>query len=560
MDLTAYISPLIKWWWLIATAAVLACGASFIAVRDEPIMYQSNTTLMIGNPFDNLNPDTNQFWSTQQLAEAYASFARREPVQNATMDALGMDWLPDYTAFVPPRTSFIEISVVDTDPLRAQVVASELANQLIRLGPTNDDQETQQRQTFINEQLDDLQQQILETQSEIETRQSELGDLFSAREIADSQEQILALQTKLSSLQQNYGTLLSNSQQQATNAPTVIEAAQIPNFPIGPNKYFTVLLSGVLGAVVATGAAYLLELLDDRIANPQDLSRADGVTFLTGIPHTKLIKESPSGLIVANHPRAPVAESLRDLRTAIQFSNPDKPLRTILITSPNSGEGKSFIASNLAVIMAHAGYKTLLIDGDMRKPYIDHAFGLVRDSGLSNLLLDLQNDEESNEIPLYKVEDYTHQIGDSSLYVLTSGSIPLNPSELLGSNKMQQLLDKLKTHFDYIVIDSPPALAVTDTMILSAISDGVILIVCARQTTRMQFNRVVNRLGEINVNLIGAVLNRMSKEGSGFYYYYDYGARPGSSRSNPGEKENAEPDISEDRIEYYREPVAQAKD
>lgn len=523
MDLKPYVAPLLKWWWLIVTAALLATGASFLAVREQPIRYQSKATLLIGRPFDNLNPDGNQLWLSQQLAQTYAGFAQREPVRNATMEALGLEWLPVYNAFVPPQTQFIEISVIDTEPLRAQMVANELANQLIQLSPSGEDQETQQRQDFVTGQLDDLQTQIDETEVEIEALQTELGTLFSAREIADTQEQIGALDAKLRSLQINYATLLSNSQQQATNALTILEPAELPVVPVGPNPYFTVLLAGLMGALLAAGAAYLLEYLDDTLSTPEEVERIANLPLLGGISIVKRKEGEISSLIAAEQPRSPTSEALRDLRTGIQFSNLDKPCKTILVTSPNQGDGKSFIASNLAVVLAQAGYKTLIIDADLRLPMQHKIFGLANESGLSNLLLDLKIKNEPGEIPSYKIDDYAYKVPEYGLFILPSGSIPPNPSELLGSAKMKALLSHLPKYFDYIIVDSPPALSVTDAVVLSALTDGVLLVVSAKRTRRMHLKRSIKRLGEVSANIMGIALNKLSTSKDGYYYNYNYG-------------------------------------
>lgn len=522
-DIRSFITPLIKWWWLIVVAAILAMGASYWAVRGEPIRYQTTATLLIGQPFSDLNPDGGQLWLAQQLAQTYAVFAQREPVRQAAMESLGLTWLPEYYALVPPQTQFIEISVIDTDPVRAQLVANELADQLIKLSPGGGELGGQNRQDFITRQLDDLQRQIEETKVEIENSQAELGELFSAREIADAQAQINALESKLNSLQLNYATLLSNSEQQATNALTILEPAVVPVNPIGPNKYMTVAMAAVLGAIVAVGAAYLLEFLDDTIRSPEELERLTDLPLLTAISRFKSEEYGGGNLVAAEHPRAPVSEALRDLRTGIQFSSMDKPNRTILVTSPTPGDGKSFVSSNLALVLTQAGYKTLLIDADLRRPKQHRNFNLDNKSGLTNLLLDVQMADGLSEIPAYKIEDYTQKISDYELFILTSGSIPPNPSELLGSVKMGMLLNQLPKYFDYIIIDSPPALAITDPVVLAAQADGVLLVVSAQRTRRFQLKRAVRRLREVNANFIGITLNRVSRKGSGYYYDYTYG-------------------------------------
>jgi capsular polysaccharide biosynthesis protein len=205
-------------------------------------------------------------WLTQQLANTYADMAKRRPVRQATMQALGLSWLPGYTVRVIANTQLVEVAVVDTNPQRAQAVANELANQLIRQAPMASGAETDQRRDFVKSELDDLQVKIKETRDEISKKQSDLANLFSARQIADTQTQIAALQNKLTALQGNYAALIANTAQGAVNTLTVIEPAELPTVPVGPNRLATMALAAAIGLLLAGGAAYLLEYLDDQHA------------------------------------------------------------------------------------------------------------------------------------------------------------------------------------------------------------------------------------------------------------------------------------------------------
>ena len=222
MELKEYILPLRRWWWLIIASTLVAVVASFLATRQQAPIYQTHTTLMIGSAFDNPNPSGNEFWLTQQLANTYTDIAQRQTVRAATMDSLGLSWLPEYTVRVVPNTQLIELKVVDTSPERAQAVADELANQLILQTPSGSDPEQEQRQVFINQQLAELERDIQATKDEITRKQDELAGMFSARQIADAQTQIQGLQNKLSTLQANYAALLTNTVKGAINKLQVL--------------------------------------------------------------------------------------------------------------------------------------------------------------------------------------------------------------------------------------------------------------------------------------------------------------------------------------------------
>ena len=260
MSLAQYVKPLVRMWWLILAAVVVATLASFVVVRRSPPNYQSHTVLMVGRALENPNPSSGDLYMSQQLAGTYVDIVKRDQIQNATMSALGLDWLPEYTARLVPGTQFMELAVIDANPVRAQAVASELANQLMRLTPANADGIDRSRQAFINQQLDELEASIKTTRDEVSKKQSELATMFSARQIADAQTQIAALQSKLSALQTSYAALIQGSQRGAINTITVVEPATLPIQPIGPSKYMMVVVAAAIGFVLAAARRLSLGL------------------------------------------------------------------------------------------------------------------------------------------------------------------------------------------------------------------------------------------------------------------------------------------------------------
>lgn len=520
MELKTYISPILKWWWLIVLATVLASVSSYLAVQQQPPSYQARTTLMIGRTIDDPNPTGTQIYLSQQLASTYVDIARREPVRNATKEALGLSWLPPYSVNVLPNTQLIEILVVDTNKERSYVVATELANQLIRLSPSGVQQEEQERQAFINQQLNDLQVQIEETKSEIEAQQEALGELFSARQIAEAQAQIAALESKRNTLQANYAALLANTQQGAINALTIIENASIPTTPINSNKMTTVMTAAAIGFVLATSAAYFLEYLDDSVKTIEDVKKVDNIPTLASIGNARL-EAGENKLVTIEYPRSPISEAFRILRTNIQFSSVDNSPRKLLITSPNPGEGKTTIAANLAVVIAQAGHKVLLVDADLRRPMQHELFKLEPKPGLTELLLET-NVADNNDDSAVPIEKFIQKTDVPNLSVLASGVIPHNPSELLGSFRMKASLDLLSAKYDYLIIDSPPVLALADSLVLSAQIDGLLLVARANWTKRRQLKLTVEKLQEVDAPMIGVTLNGASlkEEGYSSYYYY----------------------------------------
>ncbi len=509
MELKDYIRPLRKWWWLIVAATLVATMSSYLATRQQQPIYSTRTTLMVGTAIENPNPNGNEFWLTQQLANTYADIVKRDNVRAAVMASLNLAWLPDYTARVVANTQLIEISVTDTDPQRAQRVAQELSEQLRRISPSGAGQEDQQRQAFISQQLDELETKIQETQDEIDRKQAELANMFSARQIADTQTQIAGLQNKKLTLQANYASLLSNTQRGALNSINVIEPPALPTVPVGPNKSATILLAAAIGFLLAAGAAYLMEYLDDTLKNPEDVQKALNLTALGAVPRVEGATPGNELAILSNSQSA-ATEAYRVLRTNLHFSAVDHPLRTLLITSPAPGEGKSLTTANLAAVLAQAGRRVILVDADLHKPRVHRVFGLRNNVGLTTALLD----EHPN------LEGLIQEGPVPNLWVLTSGPLPPNPAELLGSTRAKELIAQLLAQADMVLFDSPPIVALADAVIISTQTDGVLLVLDVGHSRREVARRAVEALRRVNARVLGVVLNRMPIRGEGYYYYY----------------------------------------
>ena len=214
-------------------------------------------------------------------------------------------------------------------------------------------------------------------------------------------------------------------------------------------------------------------------------------------------------LITVENPKAVVSEQFRTLRTNINFSNPDKELKTILVTSSSPGEGKSTTSANISSVYAQEGKKVLLVDGDMRKPTVHHTFSLKNTKGLSNLLTRQATFEEAIQTTTI-----------DNLFVMTSGPIPPNPAELLASQSMEQLIEELGAMYDLIVFDAPPILSVTDAQILSNRCDGTVLVVKAGEAEKAMVQKAKESLVASQANILGVVLNNfvLAKD----HYYYQY--------------------------------------
>lgn len=508
MELKELIQPLRKWWWLILAAMLVAGGASYAATREQIPTYRTQATFMVGRAIDDPNPRSNEFSLSQQLANTYADIIQRQPIRQAVMEALGITFLPDYTIRIVPQTQLIEVTVVDTSAQRAQAVANELVQQLIQRSPGASDPGEAQRQEFINKQLGDLEAGIAETETEIESQQEKLATLFSARDIADTQAEIVALQNKLSALRNNYGSLLDNTDSGALNTITIVEPAMLPRRPIANNNTMMIVIAVMIGFALAAAAAYTLEYMDDTIRNPQDVHKALTLSTLGTIPYVNGAGEQSVILLESGQPLA--ADAYRVLRTNLQFASVDEPLHRLLITSPTVGEGKSATTANLGVALAQTGQKVIIVDADLHRPTMHRFFKLQNTVGLTTAIV--QNSPD--------IETLLSDTNVPDLRVLTSGPTPPNPADLLSSMRMRELMDRMEEMADIIIIDSPPAIVLSDAAILSTLSDGVLLVIKSGSTRREAARRSIDGLHQVNANIIGVVLTHVSTSKRGYYSYH----------------------------------------
>ena len=248
-------------------------------------------------------------------------------------------------------------------------------------------------------------------------------------------------------------------------------------------------------------------------------------------------------VIVHKDPKSPISEIFRTLRTNIQFMNTSKKMKTLLITSTFPSEGKSWVASNLAVTFAQAGKKVVLIDADMRKGRQYAIFGVSPKPGLSNYLSGIDLDEEENET--IDLADYIQETEVENLYLMAAGNIPPNPSELLVSAQMINMLEKLKTVCDIVIIDGTPCELVADSIILSRLADSTVVVTAHKYTKKDALNRVVKNIQNVGGNLAGVVINKMpitSKKYNQSYYYGSSG-KMGKTSGKASSKNKKQPSV-----------------
>lgn len=299
-----------------------------------------------------------------------------------------------------------------------------------------------------------------------------------------------------------------------------LDSARLPNSPSSPNVRLALAIGGIIGIAVALGYGLLRYTLDRRIRSVESVERETGVAVVGTVPEEKTFTaddrlipfDGGNSSNSANAHLFPIAEAMRELRTNIQFMDVDNPPRVIVVTSPLPGDGKSTIASNLAITLASGGQNVALIDGDLRRPMVDTIFGLPKGAGLSDVLAGRAS-----------LGDVAHRVGDSGrLLVVGAGKIPPNPSEVLGSARMKELVASIAKEA-LVIIDAPPLVPVTDAAVLAQSADGAVIVATVGKTTYEVLGKALGNLERAGARALGIVLNRVPRRGSGAAYYgYQY--------------------------------------
>jgi non-specific protein-tyrosine kinase len=510
---------------LLIVSVLVAAGLAFVVSSVLPKTYEAAVRLNVGQSLSAVNPDYNQVLVSQSLSTTYATVATTRPILDAVIAKLGLgvtsdELLKHVRADASIASTLLSITAQDADPARAAAIANALAQGLIAASPT-----IQGRQAAIAASIES---DLAATQDQITTTQSTVDTLSGLTARTPAQDADLAtLEGRLASLRSTYATLLSFASSNASNLLTVVEPAVAPVSPVSPRPLLNTLVAAVLGLLVAVGVAFGAEYLDDAIKDSDEVQEVAGLSTLGTIAGMKGEKARSEIYRLASllYPRSSAAEAYRTLRTNIEFASVDAPIRTLLVTSSIPGEGKTTTASNLAVVFAQGGRRVLLVDADLRKPGVHLVFDLPNARGLTTML-------RSDESSLEAVAQATEQ---ENLRILTTGPLPPNPAELLGSQRMHTILDRLTGAGDLVIFDSPPLQAVTDSAVLSSFVDGTLFVIDARRSHRAAVRQGREALAKAGATVLGAVLNRLPARARSDYadYYGSHSAAAGPHGRQP---------------------------
>lgn len=301
------------------------------------------------------------------------------------------------------------------------------------------------------------------------------------------------------------------------NNVRVLDLALVPSRPVSPRLMINLAVAVMISLVGGFGLGFLVEQLDSSVKNQEQLEREFGLTFLGVIPSMRDAKgaavRNPDRYVLEN-PNSTVAECVRTVRTNLMFMAPERELRSMLVTSAGPREGKTSTVVNIGATMAYAGSKVLLVDSDLRRPRLHKVFDMTNDRGLTSMILDAD----------VQIADMIQESSVDGMHIMCSGPLPPNPAELLQTKGFRRTLARLMETYDQVIFDSPPVVAVTDAQVLGMQLDGAVLVVRAGQTTRDMLGKAKRLLSDVNVTMLGAVLNNLdvTRRGYGQYYYRYY--------------------------------------
>ena len=485
-----------KWW--IAAAALLGLAASLGLSLTQAKQYSATAQLLVqpaGSTAFGVAPAA----VTPTDVQTDLQLVTSAPVQRKVSAILGGN--PSISATEVAQTNVIAVTAISSSPPRAALIANTYA------------------QAFVKDQQGAAITSSAAAEIALKAQIKGLGTQIKSLSRNGSTAEQTALQNQQAVLREQLAQMQVSGAAGNTGGVEFVTPAQAPTSPSSPKPVQDALLGLAAGLILGLGFAFLRDSLDDALSSKEAAEQLSGAPVLAMVPMVAAWKKRDQPLVVSlSHPLSPAAESYRSLRTSLQFVRQERPLRTLVVTSPAAAEGKTSTVANLGAVFAQAGERVVLVSCDLRRPRLAQFFGLDEQIGLTTVLLGEQS-----------LADVVQPVsGHETLWLLGAGRVPANPAELLNGPAARELFAALRAEFDLVLIDSPPVLPVTDAAVLSKDADGTLMVVAAGQTKRVDLRRAAEKLAQVNAPMVGTVLNEVTRQtgygyGSGYGYGYGYG-------------------------------------
>lgn len=517
MELQDYIRVLKRRKWIVIQALVVVTAAAILAAVLQTPIYSASAILLVkeqdigSSMFGNIIPGLSL--QAERGLQTQVDLIKLRPVAERVVRRLGLNMnagelLGRTSVGVNPQSNILTVTVEDPDPATAQKLANTLADEY----------------TAWNKDLSDRQVSIARDQLYKKLKETEKNMVSIARKVdraggpsrvrEDIRTQWGMATTLYGMLAEKYEQLRIVQASSGADAQMVAPAVR-PTVPVRPNPVRNGVLGIVLGLALGVGFAFLFEYLDNTLKTKDDVDEFVKLPVLGQVPRSELMSAEglEYSLVTATNPQSVDAEAFRMLRSNLHYLSVDKSLSSFIVTSASPEEGKTTVAGNLAVVFARAGKKTRVLSCDLRKPVLHKLFGMDNTVGVTNVLCD--------KMPLSEAVRVDPKTG---VEVVASGPIPPNPSELLGSRRMAEMIEQCKRECDVLILDAPPVIAVSDVLEMVPKTEGVLMVISADKTTREAAVHARGLLENVNANILGVVINNVRPEkGYGHYAYYGDG-------------------------------------
>jgi len=544
-DLRSYLGVIARRRWLVIATTLLFLGVAVaVSLIPEPQYRVSAQVLTTGvnDPVAMVFGANNTGDLNRQAASQAAylrSSAMRFQVVSAyegslpKSDVFKVGVTPIQTDNDQQTSSVVELSLVSPDPVAAATLVNVYATTYVEQREAIDRERLsstrQQLQALLAEttaQIDAIKAPVDELDRQISEPGGDDTTLFAQRQakLAELAPELEPLQAEATRIRGILGDVGLGVELAAGGGAEVLSIAGAPDTPVSPNLPLNLAIGLVFGLFLGAAAAFIRDYFDDSVKNKETIDRVTGVSTLGLIP--KL--DGATDLVTVTHPNAPAAEAFRLLRTSVKFLAVERQVRVVQVTSPSPGEGKTMVAVNLAVAFAQSGDRVVLVGGDLRRPHMEEVLDVPLTPGLTAVLI--------GDVTLPQAIQTAD--GVPNLSVLPAGYPPPNPSELLSGERARRLIDVLGQTYDVVVIDCPPVLPVTDSLVLARMADTTLLVTSAGRTSKRSLARAVELLRQVDAPLAGTVLNSMSPDdtfGGEPYRYETAGPRRGRRNDGNGQ-------------------------
>lgn len=546
MELRQYIEVIRRRLPFIAASVLIVSVVAGLVSSARTATYRATAKLVLqpDNPVEQLNPVQQVFRDPNRYVEAQADIIRSESVATQAAKALQGVSAEEIERVLSVATStgsdVVQVSATSSDAKRSRDIANAVAKGYIE----------NRRENAVA----GLQQAAKDLESKLQALQATISDLDARIALASgtsaSPAQAEALKATREAAVSQYETLYVRQQELAVDislqrgGAQLISEARTPTEPVSPRPARDATLGAFVGLLFSLGVAFLREHFDDRLRTVTDVERTLGLPILAELPYDQSAAMENAVATIAR-PQSSFGEAIRSLRTSIQYLAVDEPVRSVVITSAVPGEGKSLVSANLAAACAQSGSRTILVGADLRRPGLSRLFGVAREvAGLTNVVANISDNGKSG--PREEQSDgFPDNFADAGrlgtfmkrpvqhLAFLPPGPTPPNPAELLGSQRMNEVLQTFQAQSDIVVIDTPPLLPVTDAAVLAAQADGVILVLAVNESRRDAAKRAKAILDGTGARVLGVVVNKAPRSAVPYYYagYYEADDRPSQNGS-----------------------------